>query len=69
MMLKESLAYFASHQISVFCWPTLLDEATAADSLQYCKLFKLHVIRQVPTPIIRVLINVAWGGIVYDYII
>jgi len=47
----------------------------AFDRLKYCKLFKLLVSRQVPQPIIRVLINfytgnyvrVAWCGIVSDY--
>ena len=73
MVLKESLAYYVNHQSSVFC--TFLDASKAFDRLQYCKLFKLLVSRQVPAPIIRVLINfytgnyvrVAWCGIVSDY--
>jgi len=47
----------------------------AFDRLKYCKLFKLLVSRQVPPPIIRLLIHfytdifvrVAWCGIVSDY--
>jgi len=43
--------------------------------LKYCKLFKFLVSRQVPPPIIRLLINfctgnflcVAWCGIVFEY--
>ena len=56
-----------------FC--TFLDASTAFDRLKYCKLFKLLVSRQLPPPIIRVLINfytgnyvrVAWCGIVSHY--
>jgi hypothetical protein len=52
-----------------------LDASKAFDRLKYCKLFKLLVSRQLPPPIIRVLINfytgnyvrVAWCGIVSDY--
>jgi len=73
MVLKESMAYYVNHQSSVFC--TFLDASMAFDRLKYCKLFKLLVSRQVPPPIIRVLINfytgnfacVAWCGIVSDY--
>jgi len=73
MVLKEFMAYYVNHQSSVFC--TFLDASKAFDRLKYCKLFKLLVSRQVPPPIIRVLINfytgnfvrVAWSGIVSDY--
>ena len=73
MVLKESIAYYINHQSSVFC--SFLDASKAFDRLKYCKLFRLLVNRQMPAPIIRVLINfyngnyvrVAWGGIVSDY--
>jgi hypothetical protein len=73
MVLKESIAYYVNNQCSVFC--TFLDASKAFDRLKYCKLFKLLVDRQLPAPIIRVLINfytgnyvrVAWCGIVSDY--
>jgi len=66
MVLKESMAYYVSHQSSVFY--TFLDASKAFDQLKYCKLFKLLVR-------CRVLINfytgnfvrVAWCGIVSDY--
>jgi len=73
VVLKESMAYYVNHQSSIFC--KFLDASKTFVRLKYCKLFKLLVSRQVPPPIIRVLINlytgnsvrVAWCGIVSDY--
>jgi len=42
MVLKESLAYYARHQRSVFC--AFLDAAKAFDRIWNCKLFKLLMI-------------------------
>ena len=52
-----------------------LDASKAFDSIRYCKLFRLLISRQVPSPIIRILISlytgncvrVQWGGIVSEY--
>jgi len=67
------MTYYVNHQSSIFC--TFLDDSKSFHRLKYCKLFKLLVSRQVPPPIIRLLINfytgnfirVAWCGIVSDY--
>jgi exonuclease III len=69
MVLKESIAYYLQHQSSVFC--TFLDATKAFDRLNYCKLFKLLVERDIPAHIVRVLVNlytnnlvrVSWGGV------
>jgi hypothetical protein len=73
MVLKESLAYYARHNSSVFC--TFLDASKAFDRLRYCKLFKMLITRQLPAAIVRILINfytsnfvrVQWCGVVSDY--
>ena len=73
MILKEAVSYYRQHQTPVFC--TFLDASKAFDRLHYCKLFKLLIKRELPGPILRVLINtytnsivrVAWGGITSDY--
>jgi len=73
MVLNEFMAYFVNHQSSVFC--TFLDASKTFDRLKYCMLYQLLVSRQVPPPIIRVLINfytgnfarVAWWVIMSDY--
>jgi len=73
MVLKETISYYKQHQTPVFC--TFLDASKAFDRLHYCKLFKLHLKRQLPVHILRVLINlytnscvrVAWGAITSDY--
>jgi hypothetical protein len=73
MVLKESLAYYAAHQSSVFC--TFLDASKAFDRLRYCKLFRLLIVRKLPAAIVRILINlhisnfvrVQGSGVVSDY--
>jgi Reverse transcriptase (RNA-dependent DNA polymerase) len=52
-----------------------LDATKAFDRVNYCKLFKLLIKRQLPAHVIRLLINmysnnlvrIAWGGILSDY--
>jgi len=64
-------------QPSKLCLLYVFRSSKAFDRLKYCKLFNLLVSRQVPPPIIRVLINfytgnfvsVAWCGIVSDYFV
>ena len=54
-----------------------MDASKAFDRVQYCKLFKLLISRQVPACIVRVLINfytsnyvrVSWCGILSDYFV
>jgi len=68
MVLKETVAYYVRNQNPVFC--TFLDSTKAFDRVNYCKLFKLLVKRELPELIIRVLANlymnnlvrVSWGG-------
>jgi hypothetical protein len=75
MVLKESLAFYASHQSTVFC--TILDASKAFDRLQYCKQFKMLISCQIPASITRVLINfytgnfvrVQWCGVTTDYLL
>ena len=55
MVLKETLAYYSKNQSSVFC--TFLEASKAFDRVQYCKLFRILIKRNLPAFIIRVLIN------------
>ena len=57
MLLKETIAYYNSHQSSVFC--SFLDATKAFDRLQYCKLFKLLIKRNLPAHVVRLLIKLA----------
>jgi hypothetical protein len=73
MVLKETIAYYNSHNSSVFC--SFLDATKAFDRLHYCKLFRLLIKRELPAHIIRLLINmytnnfvrVAWRGVMSVY--
>jgi Reverse transcriptase (RNA-dependent DNA polymerase) len=73
MILKETMAYYSSNNSSVFC--SCLDATKAFDRVNYCKLFKLLIKRQLPAHVIRLLINmysnnlvrIAWGGVLSDY--
>jgi len=55
MVLKETLTYYVRHQSSVYC--SFLDATKAFDRVNYCKLFRLLLNRNVPACIIRVLLN------------
>jgi len=74
MVLKETVAYYVQNQNPLFC--TFLEDSTKAfDRVNYCKLFKLLVKRELPLLIIRVFVNlymnnlvrVSWGGAMTDY--
>ena len=75
MVLKETIAYYNSHNSPVFC--SFLDATKAFDRLHYCKLFKLLIKRKLPAHIIRLLINiytnnfvrVAWRGAMSVYFV
>jgi Reverse transcriptase (RNA-dependent DNA polymerase) len=73
MVLKEALAYYSSDNTTVYC--SFLDATKAFDRVEYCKLFNLLMVRQIPTCITRILINfytnhhvrVAWSGVMSDF--
>ena len=56
MVLKETIAYYHSHDGSVFC--SFPDATKAFDRLHYCKMFRLLIKRKLPAHIIRLLINI-----------
>jgi len=70
---KKTVAYYVQNQNPAFC--TFLDSTKAFDIINYCKLFKLLVKRELPVIIIRVLANlymnnlvrVSWSGAMTDY--
>ena len=55
MMLKETVSYYAKNSSNVYC--TFLDATKAFDRVEYCKLFKLLMDRDMPVHVIRVLLN------------
>ena len=67
-VLKEALAYYVDNKSSVYC--TFLDATKASDRVNYCKLFRLLVGRNLPPLLLRVMLNfyvsnfvrVAWCG-------
>jgi len=69
---RRLLAYVQNHN-PVFC--TFLNSTKSFHRVNYCKLFKLLVKRELPLLIIRVLANfymnnlvrVSWGGAMTDY--
>ena len=73
MILKETVAYYLNKGSPIFC--TFLDARKAFDRVNYCKLFRLLIKRDLPGCIIRALINmytghlmrISWAGVVSDY--
>jgi hypothetical protein len=73
MILKETIAYYTNNKSPVFC--TFLDATKAFDRVNFCKLFRLLIKRNLPACIVRTLINmytgnlirVSWAGITSDY--
>ena len=71
-ILKETVAYYTSHNTSVYC--CFLDASKAFDRICHVKLFKKLLDRNIPAVIIRFLINVylvqtanvRWGGVLSD---
>jgi hypothetical protein len=55
MVLKEVITSFTNGHSGVFC--TFLDASKAFDKVNYCKLFKLLLSRNVPPMVIRLLLN------------
>jgi len=55
MILKESVAYYVNNGSSVYCW--FLDATKAFDRVEYCKLFRMLMKRQLPSVVLRLLCN------------
>ena len=55
MVLKEVITSFTNGQSSVYC--TFLDASKAFDKVNYCKLFRLLLSRNVPPLVLRLLLN------------
>jgi hypothetical protein len=72
LVLKECIAYYTNNSSSVYC--TMLDATKAFDRVEYCKLFRKLMSRQIPPVIIRMLLNmyinhvtrIGWSGIFSD---
>ena len=69
MVLKECISYYNSNNSTVYC--TMLDATKAFDRVEYCKLFRQLITRQIPPVVVRLLMNmyvshatrVSWNGI------
>ena len=69
MVLKETLAYCTVDGGTAFC--TLLDATKAFDRVNYCKLFRIFLDREIPPVYLRLLLNlyansvacVSWNGV------
>ena len=69
MVLKECISYYNSNNSTVYC--TMLDATKAFDRVEYCKLFRQLITRQIPPAVVRLLMNmyvshatrVSWNGI------
>jgi len=69
MVLKETLAYYTTDGGNAFC--TLLDATKAFDRVNYCKLFRELIKRDLPVVYIRLMVNmytnsvtrVSWNGV------
>jgi hypothetical protein len=59
MVVKEVISRYMYRDSSVFC--TFLDASKAFDKVHYCKLFSLLLSRNIPTLIIRLLLNIYTG--------
>jgi hypothetical protein len=59
MVLKEVVTAFINNRSGVFC--TFLDASKAFDKVNYCKLFKLLLSRNIPPLVLRLLLNTYTG--------
>ena len=57
MVLKETLAYYTRDGGVAFC--TLLDATKAFDRVNYCKLFRELLKRDLPSGFLRLLLNMS----------
>ena len=68
MILKETLEHYRRNGSTVYC--TMLDATKAFDRVEYCKLVRLLLIRNLPPIVVRLLLQmylfhfaqVAWNG-------
>jgi len=68
MILKETIDYYRTNGNDAYC--TMLDATKAFDRVEYCKLIRLLLIKNVPAVTIRFLLNlysfqdtrVTWNG-------
>jgi len=73
MVLKETLSYYVKNGSSAYC--CFLDASKAFDRVNYSKLFSLLIKRNLPSCIVRLLINmytghlirVSWAGFMSSY--
>ena len=73
MILKETISYYCTNKTPIFC--TFLDASKAFDRVNYVKLFRLLLKRELPLCIIRTLINmytgqlirVSWAGVLSQF--
>jgi len=65
MVMKESIAYYVNNGSSVYC--TFLDASNAFDRVEYSKLFRLLMKRQIPAVTLCMLYRhvtcVDWNGV------
>jgi len=72
MILKEVIAYYTAHGGSLYC--IMLDATKAFDRVNYCKLFRELLGRNLPPAYLRLLFNfytshvtsVSWNGVCSD---
>jgi len=46
LVVKETIAYYNAHRSNVYC--TMLDATKVFDRVQYCKLFRKLIDRNIP---------------------
>jgi len=71
--LKESLAYYVNNNSPVYC--SFLDATKAFDRVNYSKLFRLLIRRNLPLLLVRIMLNfyisnfvrVSWCGYFSEY--
>ena len=72
MILKETLAYYSADGGTAFC--TFLDARKAFDRVDYCKLFRVLLCREIPHTYVQLLLNlytnsvakINWNGVCSD---
>ena len=72
MVLKETISYYVNNGSAVYS--VFLDATKAFDRIEYCKLFKILLDRELPPVFVRLLLNmytghvtrVLWNGIFSD---
>ena len=62
VILKESVAYYINNDSTLYC--TTLDAINAFDWVEYCKLFKLLIEKNLPATVIMLLLTMYTGRLV-----